>query len=115
VINIPTEDIVREVLKAAMITVKPCPPGLSEVERAGLTAIPSEKVRPPGIGECIAHYECVLDWRRGDLIVGRVVAASADESLMDGTDTRRPIVVRGGRVDSYAVVGEAKKWPKIGL
>jgi len=113
VINVPTEDIISEVLKAAMITEKPCPAGLNEIERAGLTPIPSEKVRPPRVKECGAHYECLLDWYRGDLIVGKVVAVSVDKSLMNRTDKRKFIVIGVGRTDSYGTISETKKWPKV--
>ncbi len=114
VINVPTEDIIREVLKAAMITGKACPRGRNEIEEAGLTPIPSEKVKPPRVKECAAHYECVLDWHRDHLIVGRVVAVSVDKSVMDGTDSRKMVVVGGGRrPDSYGIVCETKKWPKV--
>jgi len=114
VINVPTEDIISEILKAAIITMKPCPAGLNEIERAGLTPIPSEKVRPPRVKECVAHYECLLDWYKDGLIVGKVVAVSVDKSLMDGTDNRKMVVVGGGRTPNfYGVVSETKEWPKV--
>jgi len=54
---------------------------------AGLTALPSERVRPPRIKECIAHLECRLqnEIRAGDhtIFVGEVVAASVDEDAFD--------------------------------
>lgn len=113
VINVPTEDIIDKVLKAAILTMEPCPPGVNEIERAGLTPIPSEKVRPPRIQECVAHYECVLDWHKEGLIVGRAVAASVDKSLLDKPDGGRMIVVSGGRTpDTYGVVCETKVWPR---
>ncbi len=113
VINVPTEDIISEVLKAAVITENPCPIGLNEIERAGLTPIPSEKVRAPRVKECVAHYECVLDWYKEGLIVGKVVALSADRSLMEGIPIRRMAVIGSGTSDSYGIVCETKKWPKV--
>lgn len=113
VINVPTEDIIDKVLNAAVLTTEPCPPGVNEVERAGLNPIPSEKVRPPRIRECVAHYECVLDWHKEGLIVGRVVAVSVDKSLLGKPDGGRMIVVGGGRTpDAYGIVCETKMWPK---
>ena len=100
-------------MKAVIITGNPCPPGLSEIERAGLTPIPSEKVRPPRIEECVAHYECLLDWHKRDLIFGKAVAVSVDKSLMDRTDKRKFMVIGVGRTDCYGVVSETKKWPKV--
>jgi len=70
-------------------------------------------VRPPRVKECVAHYECLLDWYKEDLIVGKVAAVSVDKSLMDGTDDRKFIVIGVGKADSYGVVCETKKWPKI--
>ena len=113
VINVPTEDIAGKVLKAAIITGNPCPPGLNEIERAGLTPIPSEKVSPPRIEECAAHYECLLDWYKRDLIFGKAVAVSVDKSLMDRTEKRKFTVIGVGRTDCYGVVSETKKWPKV--
>jgi flavin reductase (DIM6/NTAB) family NADH-FMN oxidoreductase RutF len=113
VINVPTEDIVAKVLKAAMITEKPCPPHVNEIEEARLTPFPSEKVIPPGIKECIAHYECLLDWCKDNIIVGKVVAVSVDKTLIDGTDKRKPIVIGGQGLDGYTTVGKVKRWPNI--
>lgn len=115
VVNIPTEDIAGKILKAALITVNPCPIGVNEIEKAGLTPIPSEKVRPPRIEECVAHYECVLDWYREALIVGKTVAVSVDESLMKGRDSRKMMFLSGGDPASYGVAGQTKRWPKISI
>ena len=113
VVNVPTEDIVTQVLKAAITTEKLCPVGVNEIENAGLTPIPSEKVKPPKIKECVAHYECLLDWFKDNIIVGKVVAASVDNTLMDGTDERKPIVINAQGLDGYATVGKARRWPSI--
>ena len=115
VVNVPTEDIVTQVLKAAITTEKLCPVGVNEIENAGLTPIPSEKVKPPRIKECIAHYECLLDWFKDNIIVGKVVAASVDNTLMDGTDERKPIVINAQGLHGYATVGKAKRWPRINI
>ena len=111
VINVPTEDILDKALRVSMITMQPCSEGTNEIEKAGLTPIPSEKVRPPRIEECVAHYECVLDWYRDSIIVGRAVAVSVDRSLLEKTDNRKMVIVGGGRTpDSYGVVCQSKKW-----
>lgn len=113
-VNIPTEDIAGKILKAALITVNPCLPGVNEIEKAGLTPIPSEKVKPPRIKECVAHYECVLDWYREALIVGKTVAVSVDESLIGGRDSRKMMFIVEDP-DSYGVAGQTKRWPKVSL
>jgi len=112
VVNVPTEDIMSRVLKVAKITVNPCPSGVNEIEEAGLTPILSEEVRPPRIEECVAHYECVLDWHRDALIFGKVVAVSVDKNLLEGTDARKLVIIGAG-TDSYSTFGETKKWPKV--
>jgi flavin reductase (DIM6/NTAB) family NADH-FMN oxidoreductase RutF len=115
VVNVTTEDIVAQVLKAAMTTEKPCPPHVNEIENAGLTPIPAEKVKPPRIKECVAHYECILEWCKHNIIVGKVVAASVDNTLMDGTDKRKPLVINAQGLHGYATVGKAKRWPSINI
>jgi len=80
VVNIPSTDILKQIA----VTAVPYPRGVNEIEEAGLTAIPSSKVRPPRIKECKAHAECKLIWHKrlgGNAIVfiGRVVALSVDE------------------------------------
>jgi len=110
VINVPTDDIMDKVLKVATITVNPPSPGVSEIERAGLTPILSEEVRPPRIEECVAHYECLFDWHRDAVIFGKVVAVSVDKGLLEEADFRKPVMIGAG-TDSYCTVGEARKWP----
>ena len=61
--------------------------GVNELERAGLTGILSETVKPPRIAECHAHFECKLLWTREwghrTMILGRVSAVSVDEGCLD--------------------------------
>lgn len=78
VVNLPSEEILEKI----MVTAVDFPHNVNEIEKAGLTAIPSEKVKPPRIKECKFHMECKLKWRRDNIIVGEVVAASADEDLI---------------------------------
>jgi flavin reductase (DIM6/NTAB) family NADH-FMN oxidoreductase RutF len=63
------------------------PPGINELEKAGLTSIPSILVKPPRIVECKSHFECKVEWTKQWLhrlmVVGRVVAASVDEGCVD--------------------------------
>ena len=62
-------------------------PGVSEIEKAGLTALPARVVAPPRIAECPRHFECTLQWTKEwsgrVMIVGRVVAASVDADCVD--------------------------------
>ena len=67
------------------------PPGESEVEVAGLTLLPSRKVRPPRIAEAPAHMECrvlqILPIGEGplaaNLVIGEVLVMHIDDSLFD--------------------------------
>ena len=65
----------------------PFKPGVNELEKAGLTAIPSRRLQPPRIAECRAHFECKVEWTRPSLyrvmICGKVEAVSIDDGCMD--------------------------------
>jgi flavin reductase (DIM6/NTAB) family NADH-FMN oxidoreductase RutF len=86
VFNYPTMDLIPQVIQAGRAKKEAT---LNEVETIGLTAVPSQLVRPPRIAECNAHVECRLIWhratevrQRGELvvIVGQVVAASVEDT-----------------------------------
>lgn len=95
------------------------PPDHSEVEHAGLTAIPSEVVRVPGIAEAKIRMECVLerliplggttDSPSTDLLIGRVVRFHIEEALLDHgrilAHELQPVSRLAG--SSYAKLGEA--------
>lgn len=63
-------------------------PGDSEVDLAGLTAVPSERVAPPRIGESLIQFECKLERivefgsSPNALVVGRVVLMHARNGLI---------------------------------
>lgn len=63
------------------------PPGVSELERAGLATLPSERVRPPRIVACPVALECrVLDIRaygRNRLVVLEALLAHVRAGLAD--------------------------------
>ena len=67
--------------------------GDERLRASGLTMSPATAVAAPLVEECRAHLECELDdvKRYGDevLIFGRVVAASIDESCLDGGPDER--------------------------
>jgi flavin reductase (DIM6/NTAB) family NADH-FMN oxidoreductase RutF len=86
VVNVPNNDIAEK----ALITAKPFPRNVNEIEKAGLTAIPSKMVKPPSIKECIAHAECVLEevkrfpiGKYGNLFIGKVVYASINKEILE--------------------------------
>lgn len=80
--------IVDEPLAARMVAcAAPLPPGVSELDTAGLTALPSDRVRPPRIAECPVALECrVLDIRRygeNRLVVLEALLAHVRSGLAD--------------------------------
>ncbi len=68
------------------------PPEEDEFEWAGLTAVPSMKVKPPRVGESRAHLECevmqIVDDGDVHIVLGRIVHAHVD-----------PSVWKNGRID----------------
>lgn len=85
VVNVPSFD--REILEKVRVVGLEFPPGVNELEKAGLTGIPSKAVKPPRIAECRSHFECKVEWTKQWLhrlmVVGKVVAASVDEGCID--------------------------------
>jgi flavin reductase (DIM6/NTAB) family NADH-FMN oxidoreductase RutF len=67
------------------------PPGESEAARAGLTLVPSARVRPPRVKESPVHLECelfqVLPIGDGpistNLVIGRVVLIHVEDAVLD--------------------------------
>jgi flavin reductase (DIM6/NTAB) family NADH-FMN oxidoreductase RutF len=85
VVNLPRFD--RAVLEAVRVVGLPFAPGVNELEKAGLHALPALAVRPPRIAECSRHFECRVEWTHAWsdrlMIVGRVVAATVDDDCVD--------------------------------
>ncbi len=108
VMNVPGAELVDAVWEAGYLE-HPRP-----VESAGLTPIPSLKVKPPRIEECKAHLECVLDrhFAYGDelVILGRIVAASIDREALEAKDPyeylRMIVFLESG---TYGIVKTAEK------
>ena len=67
--------------------------GPERLQKYGITTMSSEKVKPPRLLECRAHLECELDgmrsWGKELAIFGRIVAASLDAELMEGSELAR--------------------------
>jgi flavin reductase (DIM6/NTAB) family NADH-FMN oxidoreductase RutF len=60
--------------------------GENELLKAGLTPIPSRKLKPPRIAECHSHFECKVEWTQAWLhrlmVCGKVEAVSIDEDCI---------------------------------
>lgn len=110
VVNILGADMIREI----WITQKPFPYGTNELEKANLTALPSEKVRPPRIKECKAHIECKVLWTKiiGStcLVLGSIEAISINEELKQLNVKDRAIALNRPIFFSYQREGNLRKW-----
>jgi flavin reductase (DIM6/NTAB) family NADH-FMN oxidoreductase RutF len=66
------------------------PAGVDEFVKAGLTAVPSSRVRPPRVGECPVAIECVVEQiialsdtpGHGNLVICRIVQAHFREDIL---------------------------------
>jgi flavin reductase (DIM6/NTAB) family NADH-FMN oxidoreductase RutF len=85
VVNLPSFE--RDILEKVRIVGLPFARGVDELEKAGLTALPSTKVKPPRIAECLRHFECEVvwtkEWLKRMMVVGNVVAASTYSDCVD--------------------------------
>jgi flavin reductase (DIM6/NTAB) family NADH-FMN oxidoreductase RutF len=85
VVNLPSFE--RSILEKVCVVGLPFAPGVNELEKAGLTALPSRVVKPPRIKECPRNFECRVvwtkEWLNRVMIVGNVVAASVDADCVD--------------------------------
>ena len=83
-----------------------------EYQWAGLTPVPSAKVRPPRVGEARAHLECemvqIVSDRNTHIVLGRIVHAHVDPSVWkDGRVHPKlldPVCRLGG--SGYASLGD---------
>ncbi|MGQ9468263.1 MAG: flavin reductase family protein [Nitrososphaerales archaeon] len=79
VINIPTKELVKHIDYLGSVSGR----DVNKFKASKLTPLPAKKVKPPLIGECVAHIECELASKldTGDhtIFVGKVVAAQANE------------------------------------
>lgn len=117
-------NVVSEPLAAAMVASSgDYPPDVDEFEVAGLTPVPSDKVRCPRVGESPVQAECVLaqlveqpGGSDATLVIGRVLRFHVARAVLDrasGTvDPRllRPVGRLGG--DLYATLEEPFALPR---
>jgi flavin reductase (DIM6/NTAB) family NADH-FMN oxidoreductase RutF len=83
VVNVVTEDIAEKMNVCAT----DFPAEMSEIEIAGFTTAPSQKVKPPRIAEAHAALECreftTMEVGRSRIILGRVVAIWVEDRFVD--------------------------------
>lgn len=113
---------VDEALAARMVqTSGDWPEDVDEFHLTGLTPVPSDRVRPPRVGESPVSMECrrhqVIELGSTHFVVGEIVCAHVkDEVLTDGRvdiGKLRPLGRLGG--DEYSVVREVIRMarPKV--
>jgi flavin reductase (DIM6/NTAB) family NADH-FMN oxidoreductase RutF len=112
VINVVTEEILAQCNLAS----GDWPPEVDEFDVTGLTKVPSDLVKPPGVAESPIRMECRLyDWKEyGDapqsafLFVGEVLRWHIANEVMDGTRVDAKKVGFVGRLGGplYATLGE---------
>ncbi|HEY3755355.1 MAG TPA: flavin reductase family protein [Opitutaceae bacterium] len=86
VVNVVPYDV-REAMNA---TAASLPPEVSEFERCGVPAVPSERVRPPRVGSSPVSYECALHSIvkigegpiAGNVVFGRILVAHVQEAVL---------------------------------
>jgi flavin reductase (DIM6/NTAB) family NADH-FMN oxidoreductase RutF len=83
VVNVVTEDIADKM----NICATDFPAEISEIEMAGFTTTPSEKVKPPRLAEAHAALECrehtTLEIGHSRIILGRVLAFYVQDRYVD--------------------------------
>lgn len=117
VVNLATESIAEKMNQ----TSANYPYGVSELEKAGLTAAPSLKVKPPRVKESPLHMECELlqivtiseGPLGGNLVIGKVVCFHADDAVWkDGRISHMDLKAIGRlEGDWYARTGDSFQLP----
>ena len=98
------------------------PYGVSEFEKAGLTPVPSLKVKPPRVKESPISMECELlqivtlseGPLGGHLVIGKVVLFHADDRIWNGGKLRHQDIKAIGRMEGawYARTRDAFELPR---
>ena len=117
VVNLPSFE--REIIEKVRIVGLPFARGVNELDKAGLTELPSSRVKPPRINECLRHFECEVVWTKEWLtrmmVVGNVVAASTYSDCVDEKgyivwDRVKPVAFCGAPyVDMFAASQETMR------
>jgi len=109
----------RDLLAALDETSADVPPEVDEFELAGLTAVPSVRVRPPRVAGARAHLECVLaqvvEAGNGNVVIARVVHVHVSPSVWRdrrvAPDLLDPVVRLSRRYGALAPVFTAEEEP----
>lgn len=103
-------------------TSAPYPYGVDEFVKAGLTALPSAKIKPPRVAESPAAFECELVQivrlgegpLAGNLVIGKVVHIHCDDALYNGGHVRHQDLKALGRMEGswYTRTTDAFELPR---
>lgn len=118
-----TVSVVNEALAGKMNqTSAPYPRGVSEFEKAGVAAAPSERVKPPRVADSPVSFECELVQivrlgegpLAGNLVIGKVVMIHCDDALYNGGKPRHQDLKAIGRMEGawYARTQDAFELPR---
>jgi flavin reductase (DIM6/NTAB) family NADH-FMN oxidoreductase RutF len=110
VLNFPSADLLKQI----WITSKHFPYGVNELEEAGLTWLPSEKVKPPRIKECRVHMECKVIRTKpvgaACIILAEILSISIDEEMSRLEAKERLIRLNPPFYFSFKQNGKTRKW-----
>jgi len=84
------------------------PKGVNEFIKAGLTPVPSEKVKPPRVAESPVQFECIVkdvvqlgkEGGAGNLVICEVVKLHIDETILDENQ-----IIDQHKIDTVARMG----------
>jgi len=97
VINIVDFDIVEQTSLSSTEYAE----GINEFEKAGFTALPSEKIKPPRVAESPVQYECIVkdviqlgqEGGAGNLVICEVVKIHVQERVLDDNGNIDPLKI----------------------
>jgi flavin reductase (DIM6/NTAB) family NADH-FMN oxidoreductase RutF len=104
--------VVPELMDAVIIGARELPHNVSELDLAGLSTLPSTKVKPPRLAASPINLECnllkIVEVEETGLILGRVVMFHAKDDIVDGgrVDPRRLTFVGRLGDDLYCRVND---------
>tara|TARA_R110002072_G_scaffold151503_6_gene300949 strand:+ start:42370 stop:43245 length:876 start_codon:yes stop_codon:yes gene_type:complete len=104
VINIVNYDMVQQM----SLSSTEYPKGTNEFIKSGLTAVPSEKVKPPRVEESPVQFECKVneviqlgkEGGAGNLVICEVLKIHIDESILDENQ-----IIDQHKIDTVARMG----------
>lgn len=118
VVNLATEGSVEKMNQ----TSANYPYGVSEFEAAGVTPVPSLRVKPPRVKESPISMECELNQivtlsegpLGGQLVIGNVVLFHADDAVWNGGELRHQDLKTVGRMEGiwYTRTQDAFELPR---